>query len=67
MPKQKTNRSVAKRFKLSGGKAKTVLRRKAGKSHLLTGKTRKRKRSLRRAASVSRIDAKDVRKQLPYG
>ena len=48
MPKMKTNRSAAKRFKLTGtGKLK---RSKAYKSHILTKKTSKRKRNLRKPA-----------------
>lgn len=51
MPKQKTHRGAAKRFKVSaGGK---VLRRKSMKSHILTKKSTKRKRKLRKAAVVS--------------
>jgi len=47
MPKAKTNKSVAKRFRVTGtGKLK---RNKANKRHLLAGRTTKRKRQLRRA------------------
>jgi large subunit ribosomal protein L35 len=54
MPKQKTNRSAAKRFKLTGkGKVK---RHKAYATHLLGPKSRKRKRQLRKAAIVSAED-----------
>lgn len=51
MPKQKTKKSVTKRFRRSaGGK---MLRSKGGKGHLQTGKSRKRKRSLRRVTGTS--------------
>jgi len=47
MPKAKTNKSVAKRFRVTGtGKLK---RNKANKRHLLAGRTTKRKRQLRRS------------------
>ncbi len=51
MPKQKTKKSVAKRFRRSaGGK---MMRSKGGKGHLQTHKSRKRKRSLRRVTGTS--------------
>ncbi len=50
MPKHKTKKAIAKRFRRSGtGK---MLRPHGGKSHLATSKSRKRKRQLRRAATV---------------
>ncbi|MGB9662890.1 MAG: 50S ribosomal protein L35 [Moorellaceae bacterium] len=65
MPKMKTHRGAAKRFRLTAkGKIK---RSKAFKSHLLTGKTSKRKRSLRRPALVSAADRKRIARLLPYG
>ena len=65
MPKQKSNRAAAKRFKFTAsGKVK---RRRAYHSHILTKKTRKRKRSLRRSDMVSSADEKKVKKILPYG
>jgi len=64
MPKMKTNRGAAKRFKLSGsGK---VMRRKAFASHILTKKSTKRKRGLRLAGEVDASNVKNVRKMLPY-
>jgi len=60
MPKQKTNRSAAKRFKsTASGRLK---RRKAYASHLLGGKSRKRKRNLRKSALVDASDEKRVRR-----
>ena len=51
MPKQKTHKGVAKRFKVTaGGK---VVRHQAMHSHMLTSKTTKRKRSLRKAVVAS--------------
>lgn len=62
MPKLKSNRGAMKRFKVTGsGKIK---RHKAGKSHILTKKNRKRKRSLRAATLISAADARRVNKML---
>lgn len=62
MPKMKSSRSAAKRFKISkGGK---VLRRKAFKRHLLTSKNRKTKRKLRRAGVLESGDAKRMTRLL---
>ena len=64
MPKMKTNRGAAKRFKVSGsGK---VMRRKAFASHILTKKSTKRKRGLRQAGEVDATNLKTVKKMLPY-
>jgi large subunit ribosomal protein L35 len=60
MPKQKTNRSAAKRFKKTAkGRYK---RFKAYRSHILTKKTTKRKRKLRKPTLVSRADEKRVKR-----
>ncbi|TDI83961.1 MAG: 50S ribosomal protein L35 [Caldithrix sp.] len=62
MPKLKSNRGAMKRFKVTGtGKIK---RHKAGKSHILTKKNRKRKRSLRAATLISAADTSRVNKML---
>lgn len=64
MPKMKTHRGTAKRVKVTGtGKWK---RHKAYTSHILTKKSAKRKRNLRKATLVSAGDMKRVRKLLPY-
>ena len=64
MPKMKTNRAAAKRFKVTGtGKLK---RSKAYKRHILTKKTRKNKRNLRKAALVDMTNVKTMKKILPY-
>ena len=64
MPKIKTHRATAKRFKVTGsGQFK---RNKAFKSHILEKKSPKRKRNLRKAALASASDIKRVKKLLPY-
>ncbi|NLL73035.1 MAG: 50S ribosomal protein L35 [Clostridiales bacterium] len=64
MPKLKTNRAAAKRFKKTGtGKLK---RMKAYKSHILTKKSAKRKRNLRQATMTDQTNAKNIKKILPY-
>jgi large subunit ribosomal protein L35 len=65
MPKMKTNRSAAKRFKVTGkGKVK---RRQANKSHILTKKASKRKRHLRDAKIAQKGDARRVKRMLGMG
>lgn len=62
MPKLKTNRSAAKRLRVTAsGKIK---RNRAGKSHILTKKDRKRKRRLRRATLVHPADAPRMERML---
>ena len=62
MPKMKTHRAAAKRFrKTASGKLK---RWKANKSHILTKKTRKRKRGLRKSALVSAADQDRMKRLL---
>ncbi len=64
MPKMKTNRAAAKRFKATGtGKLK---RAKAYKSHILTKKSTKRKRNLRKTAITDATNVKNMKKLLPY-
>lgn len=64
MPKMKTNRAAAKRFKKTGtGQLK---RNKAYKSHILTKKSQKRKRNLRKATVTDATNAKVMKKALPY-
>jgi len=64
MPKMKTNRGAAKRFKITGsGK---VVRHKAYSSHILTKKSTKRKRNLRKSTLVDSANLKQVSKLLPY-
>ncbi|BCJ93005.1 50S ribosomal protein L35 [Anaerocolumna cellulosilytica] len=64
MPKIKTNRSAAKRFKKTGtGQLK---RMKAYKSHILTKKSTKRKRNLRKATLIDATKLKNMKKIMPY-
>jgi large subunit ribosomal protein L35 len=64
MPKIKTHRGAAKRFKVTGtGKIK---RYKAYKSHLLTGKSSKRTRRLRKSELVPDVQYENIKKILPY-
>ena len=64
MPKMKTHRGAAKRFKVTGtGKLK---RFKAFKSHILTKKSQKRKRNFRKATIVSHGDTMRIKQLLPY-
>ena len=64
MPKMKTHRGAAKRFKKTGtGKLK---RAKAVKSHILTKKTTKRTRNLRKTGYVAANQEKVMKKLLPY-
>ncbi len=65
MPKLKTNKGAAKRFKVTAtGKVK---RPHSGKRHLLNGKARKRKRQLRKSGLVAPTEQRDIRRLLPYG
>ena len=64
MPKMKTNRGAAKRFKATGsGK---IRRSKAFTSHILTKKSTKRKRNLRKSGLIDAADVKAVKSMLPY-
>lgn len=64
MPKMKTKKSVAKRFKVTGsGKLK---RAKAFKSHILTKKSSKTKRNLRKTGYVSETQEKTMKILMPY-
>jgi len=64
MPKIKTHRGAAKRFSLT--KNGLVKRAKAYKSHLLNGKSAKRKRNLRKAAFVAAAEENNIKKLIPY-
>ena len=64
MPKMKTNRAAAKRFKVTAsGKLK---RYKSNKSHILEKKSPKRKRNLRKATYVSKTMEDNYKKVMPY-
>ena len=64
MPKIKTSRAAAKRFKKTG--SGQLKRMKAYKSHILTKKSTKRKRNLRKATLVDHTNLKTMKKTLPY-
>lgn len=65
MPKMKTHKGAAKRFKFTGsGKLK---RNKAYKRHILTKKSAKTKRNLRHAEMMDKTNEKVMKKLLPYG
>ncbi len=63
MPKMKSHRGAAKRFKKTGtGK---IVRAKSNKQHILTKKAAKRKRRLRKSALVAAVDVKRVKQMVP--
>ena len=62
MPKMKTHKGAAKRFRKTG----KLKRAKAFKSHILTKKSAKRKRNLRKGTYVSTTQEKAMKKLLPY-
>ncbi len=65
MPKMKTNRAAAKRFtRTATGKYRF---NKSHASHILTKKSRKRKRELRKSQILDPSDRNEVRRLLPYG
>ncbi|MBU1084513.1 MAG: 50S ribosomal protein L35 [Candidatus Omnitrophota bacterium] len=64
MPKLKTNKGAQKRFKLT--KSGKVKRHKQGARHILTKKSRSRKRSLRSSSLVEKTMEKKIRNLLPY-
>ena len=62
MPKMKTHRGTAKRFRVTGsGK---IMRSKAFKSHIMTKKSQKRKRNFRHEAEVATADQKVIARNL---
>jgi large subunit ribosomal protein L35 len=64
MPKIKTHRGAAKRFSLTG--TGRVKRSKAYASHILTSKTTKRKRNLRKSAILDHADEREIKRLIPY-
>ena len=64
MPKLKTHRGAAKRFKRT--KSGKIVRAQAFKQHILTSKSTKRKRGLRGTTVVSDADAKKLARMIPY-
>lgn len=64
MPKMKTKKGAAKRFKARG--SGSIKRSKAFLRHILTKKTTKNKRHLRGAVNLHEADVKSVRRMMPY-
>lgn len=64
MPKLKTHRGAAKRFKVTG--SGRVMKRSGYKSHLLTGKPAKRTRRLRQPSLVSEKEERTIKRLIPY-
>ena len=64
MPKMKTKKSAAKRFKVRG--SGSIKRGQAFKRHILTKKTTKSKRQLRGSTAVHEADVKSVRAMMPF-
>ena len=64
MPKIKTNRAAAKRFKATG--TAKLKRNKAYRRHILTKKSTNNKRNLRKAAMMDQTNIKNMKKILPY-
>jgi len=64
MPKIKTNKGAAKRFKLTAsGKIK---RKKAGLNHILTKKSKTLKRNMRQDGVINASDSKAIKRLIPY-
>ena len=64
MPKLKTHRGAAKRFKKTG--TEKIVRASAFRRHILTGKTTKSKRHMRGTREVAKQDIPTLRLMLPY-
>lgn len=64
MPKMKTHRGAAKRFSLT--KSGKIKRSKAFKRHILTKKTTKRTRNLRKTGYIAECEAKNIKRLIPY-
>ena len=64
MPKMKSKRGAAKRFKVRAGG--TIKRAGAYKRHILTKKSTKRKRQMRRRSAVHQTNTAAIRAMLPY-
>jgi large subunit ribosomal protein L35 len=64
MPKMKTKRGAAKRFKVTG--SGRIKRSRGYRRHILTTKSRKKKRQLRQSGMVAAADERAVKSLLPY-
>ncbi len=65
MPKMKTRKAAAKRYKITA--RGRVMHKKVGKSHLLSKKSRKRKRRLSLPAEITGEPKRKIERLLPYG
>lgn len=65
MPKLKTKKGVAKRFKIT--KSGKIKKRSACRGHILSKMSRKRKRKLRKGSYLAGVEVKNIRRMLPYG
>lgn len=65
MPKLKTKKGVAKRFKIT--KSGKIKKRSANRGHLLSKKSSKRKRKLRKSSYLATVEEKRIKRLLPYG
>ena len=65
MPKIKTKKAVKKRFKFT--KTGKIKRTRASRRHILTKKSRKRKRGLRKQGFVSKGELRTIKRLMPYG
>jgi len=62
VPKQKTHKGIAKRMRVT--RTGKIVRSKSGRRHLLSSKSRKRKRNLRRKAVVARVDVARMKESI---
>ncbi|MBF0595139.1 MAG: 50S ribosomal protein L35 [Candidatus Omnitrophica bacterium] len=65
MPKLKTKKGVAKRFKIT--KSGLVKKKSGNRGHLLSKRSSKRKRRLRKSDYLTPVEGKKVRRMMPYG
>ncbi len=65
MPKMKTRKAAAKRYKITGSGKVAI--KKQGLRHILTKKSSKRKRNLRHEGILADVEAKRAKSMLPYG
>ena len=65
MPKMKTNRGAAKRFRVTG--AGKIVYSRSNANHILTKKTSKRKRRLRKSDVIDKSNKVMVKRLIPYG
>lgn len=66
MPKLKTHKATAKKVKISRGKKRTIMTKKAGQNHFNAREAGRVTRAKRRNQGVAKVDEKNIRQQLPY-